>query len=235
MIRRRIAFLVSSTLVAALAATASAQTPNGTTLPKPPAGAKPQPQGSTKPLVAAPRTAPAPTAQVQRDPFEVARTTDTALNCKGPLRLEVMQNDPRDGSKGVTMKVIFNEAASATNIQPGQCWRTGGFRIMAITADGVSLSADQGKGEIVHSPDLKKCPLMKSYALEGGKLKDTQVNDGTIAYSFVDAATTTGPVTLWTRWLDQKGGVPVGSTRTGYGRYAPVFGDAVTPGVPGCR
>jgi hypothetical protein len=229
-IRRCISIFISSAVVVTLAATAAAQTPNGTTLPKP--TVKP----ATKPAItAAPPTVKAPTAQPQRDPFDVARTTDTALNCKGPLRLEVMQNDAHDGSKGVTMKVIFTEAASATNIQPGQCWRTGGFRIMAITADGVSLSADQGKGEIVHSPDLKKCPLMRSYAIEGGKLKDQQVNDGTIAYSFVDAATTTGPVTLWTRWLDQKGGVPVGSTRTGYGRYAPVFGDALTPGAPGCR
>jgi hypothetical protein len=233
-IRRRISILVSSALIATMAATASAQTPNGTTLPKPPAATKPQATG--KPLVAAPGAPTTrPSGLIQRDPFEVARTTDTALNCRGPLRLEVTQNDPRDGSKGVSMKVIFNEAVSATNVQPGQCWRTGGFRLAGITADGVSLSADQGKGEIVHAPDLKKCPLMKSFAIEGGKLKDPQVNDGTVAYSFVDAATSTGAVTLWTRWLDHKGGVPVGSTRTGYGRYAPVFGDGVTPGVPGCR
>jgi hypothetical protein len=72
----------------------------------------PQAQGQRKPLVAAP-TAKAPTAHVQRDPFEVARTTDVNLSWVGPLRLEVRQADQYDGSKGVWMKLVFKEAASA--------------------------------------------------------------------------------------------------------------------------
>lgn len=194
----------------------------------------PQPQGQGKPQVVAP-TAKAPTAQVQRDPFEVARTTDVNLSCVGPLRLEVLQIDQYDGSKGVMMKLVFKEAASATNIQPGQCWRQGSFMLSGITAEGVSLNAAKGKGEMFHNPDLKKCPLMKSFAVDGGKLVETRVNDGTIAWTMVDAATRSGPMTFGSRWVDMKGGVPVGSSATGWGRYTMSFGDAITPGVPGCR
>ncbi len=194
----------------------------------------PQAQGQGKPLVAAP-TVKAPTATIQRDPFEVARTTDVNLSCMGPLRLEVTQNDQYDGSKGVGMKLVFKEAASATNIQPGHCWRQGSFLLAGITADGVSLNAGKGKGEMFHNPDLKKCPLMKSYAIDGGKLVEQRVNDGTIAGTMVDAATRAGPMTFASRWVDHKGGVSVGSSNTGWGRFTMSFGDAVSPGVPGCR
>ena len=220
--------------IAATVSTSSALAQQGGSQPKPPQ--IPQGQTITKPLVVPPNAVikPAPAAPA-RDPFEVARTTDVTLQCLGPLRLEVVQADPHDGSKGVGMKLIFKEATSASNIPAGSCWRQGGFMLAGITADGVSLNAGKGKGEIFHNPDLLKCPLMKSFALEGGKLVDPKVNDGTIAYMMIDYATQTGPLSFQTKWVDHKGGVPVGSTATGYGRYTMSFGDAVTPGVPGCR
>lgn len=215
-IRLGVAF---ATMAAVAATTAFAQ--QGTqTAPKPKISVAP---GTT--------TAKAPTMQVQQDPATVARNTDATLSCTGPLRLEVLQRDQFDGSKGVEMKLIFTEAASATAIQPGQCWRTGGFSL----SDGVLLGGGKGKGEMAHAPDLKKCPLMKSYTIEGGKLKDAKVNDGTIAYTMVDAAQSTGRINITTRWIDQKGGVNPGSGASGHGRYSIQFGDAVTPGVPGCR
>jgi hypothetical protein len=213
--------------VAVAVATAASAQQSGTTAPKPP---------QTKPgVTVAPGTQTViPNAQVQQDPvaeaermMTAAKTNAVLMNCRGPLALEVTAKHPTDASKGVSLKLSFNEAASAGNIQPGQCWRQGGF---ALTM-GATLNNRTGKGEVLHDPAIKGCPLFKTLRIENGAIKDFTLNENTTAYSIMDAATKAGPVSIETRWIDHR----LSGGGSGPGRYVAVVPDGTTAAAVGCR
>src|SRR5262249_35642732 len=128
---------------------------------------------------------------------------------------------------GSSLLLSFTEAASATNVQAGQCWRAGGFQF----GEG-NLNRGLKKGDIIGPVDVKQCPLFKSMKFEGGKISAWQPNESVLTDQMLRAATQAGQFTFSTKWLNfnDATGQP-----SGWGHYVAVAGDALTPAVPGCR
>jgi len=161
------------------------------------------------------------------DVQQKARTNEAAMNCRGPLTLEIKANDQYKAAAGSYLVLSFKEAAGATSIQAGECWRTGGFQF----GEG-NLNRGLKKGDIAWPVDVKQCPLFKSMKFEGGKITAWQPNESVITDQMMRAATQSGPTTFSTKWLNFNG---PGGMADGWGHYIAVVGDALTPAVPGCR
>lgn len=223
-----------SAVVASFASTALAQqgsAPSGTTLPRPAQGQGKQPTvnpSATKPATTKPATGlvPAGSQPSWEQAQANARQHSAMLTCQGPLSLEIRAKDPRDASKGVSYLLSFNEAASAANVKPGECWRQGGFQF----GDG-NLNRGLKKGDIFYEPPVIKCPAIKTMKIENGKITGT-FNEVVYSETMFAAASGPGRFAFETKWLNFND--PSGQA-SGWGHYIGVSGDAVTPAVPGCR
>jgi hypothetical protein len=154
-----------------------------------------------------------------------ARQTIAIMRCRGPLALEIRTTYPNDGSRGSELTLSFNEAASITTIQPGECWRDGGF-----TFGANSLNRGMKKGSILHQTKLDKCPLFTSMKFEGGKLATYALNETIVSDTMLKSAMIAGPFEFDTLWLDfnSSTGLP------GAGRYV-VAEPGTTIAAMGCR
>lgn len=229
---KRLRLVLLSAAVLSFASAAYAQQgspPSGTTLPQPgqikPPTVNPN---ATKPVITKPATGIAPSSSVPTwdEAQSRARSSSAMMECQGPLTLEIKANDPRDAAKGVHYLLSFKEAASATSVKPGECWRTGGFQF----GDG-NLNRGLKRGDILYEPVVIKCPAIKTMKIENGKVTGT-FNENVYSERMFAAASGAGRFAFETKWLNFNDAT---GQANGWGHYVAVFGDAITPGVPGCR
>jgi hypothetical protein len=225
MIRTRVSVIFAISAIA-FATSAVAQTPSsGAQINRGPATqtVKPPTQAVGNATISNPA---ADWAQVQAN----ARDRSAAMTCRGPLPLEIKAKDSRDASKGVYYLLNFNEAAAATDVKPGECWRTGGFTFGTGSTAG-SLNRGLRKGDIMYDPPVIKCPVISSMKIENGKVTGT-FNEVIYSERMFAAASNPGQYVFDTKWLhfNDATGAP-----SGWGHYVALPGDAVTPAVAGCR
>lgn len=164
---------------------------------------------------AAPATAPA------ADDAK-AKTQVAVFSCKGPLQLEMVSSGSAP-SLTTDLVLNFTGAESAAAVQPGQCWRAGGW--------GFPRSLGERRaGRLVLSYPLGPCPMFQTLKMSNGRITDfkltTQGNGGKFAWSMLEAAAQPGrTLTIDTRFLF---GANIGTAGATYGVYAPQ-GDIYKP------
>jgi hypothetical protein len=162
-----------------------------------------------------------------------ARNRSAALRCRGPLTLEVKAKDTRDASKGVYYLLTFKEAAAATDVKPGECWREGGYSV-GSGSQQASLNRGLKKGDILYDPPVIKCPAINTLKIENGKVTGT-FNETLYSALMFQAASEPGQHSFITKWLHSNDST---GQATGWGHYVAVSADDVlpaSPAVPGCR
>jgi hypothetical protein len=170
-------------------------------------------------------TAPAPTAAAvtaTAPDDSLAKKQLAEFTCKGPLELEYLTSG---SAPAITNDFVlhFVGAESATSVQPGQCWRAGGW--------GFARSLGERRaGRLLLSYPLGNCPMLQAMKLSNGRISEfkvtTQGNGGKFAERMLEAATNPGhTLSIGTRFLF---GPNVGTAGATYEVYA-AQGDIYKP------
>jgi hypothetical protein len=129
------------------------------------------------------------------------------MNCVGPLTVRVMQVSADRHAQGTDIEADFAPAASATDIRPGQCWRTGGW--------GNGLLMDPGgRGVIRYRALLGNCPLVSSARMANGAVAEILSNDRINGQTLLNAGIRPGRFSIETRYFGRPDGSS--SAPTGY-------------------
>jgi hypothetical protein len=134
-------------------------------------------------------SSPAATASGGGETVDQAKQFAKGFTCKGPLELEYLAADPRASAEPHQFVVKFVGAESAANVQPGQCWRSGGWSFPTGLPSGRA-------GRLLFSFPLGACPLFQSMKVSGGRVTEftmtTQGRGGEYATRLFNAASKPG-------------------------------------------
>lgn len=137
-----------------------------------------------------PAVTPAPAAASSGgETADQAKQFAKGFKCKGPLDLEYLAADPRTSSEPHQFVMKFVAAESLGGLQPGQCWRAGGW--------GFPTSLGSGRaGRLLFGFPLGACPLFQSMKLSGGRVTEfamtVQGRGGAYASRLFEAASKPG-------------------------------------------
>ncbi|HET9231060.1 MAG TPA: hypothetical protein VFO00_07215 [Vitreimonas sp.] len=144
---------------------------------------------------------------VQANPRTEAANRPAIMNCVGPLTVRVMQVSPDRHAQGTDIEADFMPAASATDIRPGQCWRTGGW------ANGLLMDPG-GRGVIRYRALLGNCPLVSSMRTANGAVAEIISNDRINGQVLLNAGIRAGRFSIETTYVGRPDGNS--SSPTGY-------------------
>lgn len=98
------------------------------------------------PAVTAPMTRPATEAEINAT-RQNASSTNGNMVCEGPLVVSADSLLTSDVRAGLVIRATFTPATSAASVQPGQCWREGGWgggALMRTTTGTLEFVSRQG-------------------------------------------------------------------------------------------
>jgi hypothetical protein len=143
--------------------------------------------------VTAPLQQGPPTEAQIRATREAAMGTTANLICRAPLWINAEAMTAFDATDGMSIEARFQPATSRTTIQPGQCWREGGWGNGALMGDA--------GGAITYLAMPGPCSMFTSLGMRNGALTEIRPLDGVAFVLFNLGRAEAGEATVPTTYL----------------------------------
>lgn len=156
---------------------------------------------------------------------EEARSSLKKITCRGPLKFQFTRSSTQGRPNAYDFEAEFVGVGGPANLQPGECWRDGGWDF------GPALAGAGRKGRLLYRGDFGSCPFVESMTVENGRITDYRISDRLMASNMMDSAIRGNVSAFDTRWI---GSADAGTSRQAV-PYVIVVPTGVSTNRPGCQ